>query len=153
MATTTGIQQGDVALQQTLDGGDFCIVDGVAEMCPGLEVAAYLSLFGGNLEDDGALDNPLQYWGNYIETEPGKHLRSRTQHVLRNLPATTANIRVIENAVQTDLEWLLTANVANNIDVAVSLPAVDTVRIEVCISADGEEQNLTYNENWKASFT
>ena len=46
-------QQGDVLLFQTVDDGEINIENGVVEMSGGLETAAYLSLYGGNEDDDG----------------------------------------------------------------------------------------------------
>lgn len=152
MATTTGIQQGDVALTQTNDGGDFEVFDGIISMCPGLEVAAYLSLYGGNEQDDGNQDNVRQYWGNFIETLPERKLRSRTQYLLRNLPATASNLRRVEDAALADLAWMLTANVANNIEAEATIPQVNTIQLTIVIEAFGNEETFTFTDNWKASI-
>ncbi len=151
MATTTTEQQGDVHFFQTLDGGEIRIVNGITEMCPGLEVAAYLSLFGGNEQDDGNIDNPLQYWGNRIEPQTELHLRSRTQYLLRNIPATSGNLLRIQEAVLLDLAWLRTSNIVNDISASVTVPTLNRVRIDIALSAQGDESNFTFTENWKAS--
>jgi hypothetical protein len=46
-------QEGDVHLFQTVNDGDICVVGGLVEMSSGLDTAAYISLFGGNEQDDG----------------------------------------------------------------------------------------------------
>ena len=85
-------QQGDVSLRQTDDGGEITVVNGVVEMSGGLETAVYLSLFGGNEDDDGRADNPQTWWGNLAENEPERQYRSETQHLLQALPATTGTL-------------------------------------------------------------
>lgn len=152
MALTTGIQQGDIALQQTVDGGDFCVENGIAEMCAGLEVAAYISLFGGNENDDGQPDNSLQYWGNFIETLPERKLRSRTQFLLRSLPITSGNLLRLENAAKEDLQWFLTLSIASSVTVAATIPGLNKIQLTIGIEAYGEEQNFTFTENWRASI-
>lgn len=144
-------QQGDVYLQQTPDGGDFNVDNGVVEMSPGLEVSAYIALFGGNLDDDVVGDNKKQYWGNYIEPDQTEHLRSRTQNVLNTLPITANNLQKLKNAIELDLAYLLTEGIANSISVSVGIPGLNKVRVEVDISAEGEETSFSFTENWKAS--
>lgn len=151
MATTTATQQGDVALKQTPDGGDFNVENGIVEMCPGLEVAAYISLFGGNIEDDGSLNNPKQYWGNVIENEPVKQLRSRTQFLVKSLPLTSANLRRVEEAARNDLQWFLDGRIASELEVVATVPALNKLQIDIAINAYGIEQNFTFTENWGAS--
>lgn len=150
--TTTVQQQGDVHLFQTNDGGDIRVTEGIVEMVPGLQVSAYLALFGGNEQDDGIDDtNPNQYWGNFIETDPAERLRSRTQYALRSLPAVSGNLRRLEEAAKLDLAYLLSERIANSVDVTATIPALNRVRLVIVISAQGEEFEFEYTENWKAS--
>ena len=100
-------QQGDVKLFQTDNEGDITVRDGVVEMGGGLETAAYLSLFGGNEDDDGLADNPKTWWGNLDEIDPAKQYRSETQNLLRGIPATSGNLRRIEDAASRDLAWFI----------------------------------------------
>jgi len=152
MGTTTSIQQGDVELFQTPDGGEICIIDGVAEMTPGLEVAAYLSLFGGNEGDDGSEGSPLEWWGNLGETIQSRKLRSRTQTLLEGLPATSGNLQRLKQAVENDLAWILTDKIASSIRVALAIPTVNHISILIIIEAFGEQSTFTFTENWRASI-
>jgi len=61
-------QQGDVKLFQTTDDGDIYVVNGIVEMSGGLETSAYLSLFGGNEDDDGSDGSPFSWWANLRRT-------------------------------------------------------------------------------------
>lgn len=146
------LQQGDIALFQTNDGGEIDAVDGVIAMSQGLEVAAYLSLFGGNEDDDGSDDSPFSWWANLNETDPAKRYRSETQNLLYRVPLTTAVLRRVEDAAARDLEWFITNRVANTVSVTASIPALNTIQLDVAIQAVGVETRFRFVENWKASI-
>lgn len=144
-------QQGDVLLCQTNDDGEINVVDGVVEMSGGLETAAYLSLFGGNEDDDGRDDNPATWWANLDEVDPSRQYRSETQNLLQALPATTGNLRRIEDAAARDLAWFLQNNVASSVTVVASIPGLNKIKLTINIEAVGEESSFEFVENWKAS--
>ena len=144
-------QQGDVLLFQTLDDGDIIVEGGIVEMSGGLETAAYLSMFGGNEDDDGLGNSPFTWWGNHDETEPALKYRSETQHLLQAIPAISGNLRRIEDAAGRDLAWLLEKKVASSVIVEASIPRLNTVRIQVTIEANGLESSFEFVENWKAT--
>lgn len=148
---THGIQQGDYLLHHTPDNGDVTIEEGILEMTQSFETAAYLSLFGGNEEDDGSLDSPLQWWGNLDETDANKHMRSEAQHVLRSLPATSGNLLRLQDAVKRDMNWLLTTRAANEINVSIGVPRLNWVNIRIRVTAVGREEQFEFTENWKAA--
>ncbi len=144
-------QQGDVLLFQTDDDGDINVSGGIVEMSGGLDTAAYLSLFGGNEDDDGRDDNAFTWWGNLDEIDPARRYRSETQNLLRSLPATTGNLRRIEDAASRDLAWFLEERVASSVAVVVSIPAINRVKIAIGIEARGEESRFEFVENWKSA--
>lgn len=140
---------GDVFLFQTTDGGNINVVNGVVEMSGGLETSTYLSLFGGNEDDDGRDDNIFNWWGNLDEIDPAKRYRSETQHLLQSLPATTGNLRKLEEAGKRDLQWMLDEGVASSVEVLVTIPALNAVKITIGIEALGESFEFEFIENWK----
>ena len=144
-------QQGDVKLFQTIDDGDISIVNGVTEMSIGLDTAAYLSLFGGNEEDDGSADNPFNWWGNIDETETANQYRSETQHILQAIPATSNNLIRIQDSATRDLAWFLSSGIASSVEVEASIPALNRIKLDITITAEGEETKFSFTENWKAS--
>lgn len=144
-------QQGDVHIFQTLDDGEITVINGVTTMVPGLGNAAYLSLFGGNELDDGSDDNPNEYWGNYISHSHDQNYRSETQNLLIGLPAVSANLKPIEDAVNRDLRWMISSGVATDINVTVTMPGLNRISIVVDIGGD-ESANLKYEVNWLASI-
>lgn len=143
-------QQGDVKLVQTNNDGDIDVVNGVVAMSGGLETAAYLSLFGGNEDDDGRDQNSHSWWGNNGEATENQY-HSKTQYLLDKLPATTGNLLRIQDAVATDLAWLTSAKIASSITITVSIPAVNSVNINIIIEADGLESEFNFTENWKVA--
>lgn len=143
-------QQGDVLLCQTNDGGEINVAGGLVEMSGGLETAAYLSLFGGNEDDDGREDSSLTWWANLDEADPARRYRSETQNLLQALPATTGNLRRIEDAASRDLAWFIDAGAASSVAVAASMLAVNMIKIVIDINAVGEESRFEFLENWKA---
>ncbi|MCH9837702.1 phage GP46 family protein [bacterium] len=140
-------QQGDVLLEQTNDNGEITVEGGVVSMAGGLQTAAYLSLFGGNEQDDGRPDNALQWWGNLSETQAENQYRSRLQYLLRSIPSIPANLRRLEDAADADLAWMVETGAARTVSVAASMPALNRVRLVVTVNGG---QDLTYIENWKA---
>ena len=144
------MQQGDVLLEQTNDDGEITVVNGVVTMSGGLETAAYLSLFGGNEDDDGRKDNPKTWWGNLLEIDPTKKYVSETQHLLQSIPAVSANLRKIEDAAKKDLNWFLTNSIASSVMVLASIPDINRITLTVNIDAEGDELEFEFTENWKA---
>jgi hypothetical protein len=124
----------DVVVLQMPDGGEINCANGVIELGDGPETAAFLSLFGGN-EDDSAGDDgkSSQWWGNVIESDPAKRMRSETQHLLRSIAITSGNIARIEDAISHDLAWMVETEFASFVGGAVSIPALNTIRIDVKI--------------------
>jgi phage gp46-like protein len=144
-------QQGDVRLFQTDDGGEIQVESGIVAMDGGLETAVYLSLFGGNEDDDGRPSNLATWWGNIDEQLPERRYRSETQNLLRALPATSGNLRRVEDAGNRDLAWLIEQNVASSVSVSASVIGLNRVKITINVEAVGIPSRFEFLENWKAS--
>ena len=142
--------QGDVLMFQTNDGGEVTFIDGQPIMTRGFETAVYLSLFGGNREDDGSEGNNLQWWGNFIVTDPMEKYKSETQYQLLKLPITSSSLLRLEEAAKKDLQWMLDDKIASNIEVSASSPELNLVRFDIKINAEGKEENFNFTLNWKA---
>lgn len=144
------MQEGDVKLFQTDDDGNITVENGLVEMSGGLETAAYLSLFGGNEDDDGRADNPANWWANLDEVDPTREYHSETQNLLQGLPATTGNLRRIEDAAGRDLAWFVDSGVASSVSVSASIPGINRIKLTIDIEAVGQESSFEFVENWKA---
>lgn len=145
-------QQGDVLLFQSNDEGEINVGAGLIEMSGGLRTAAYLSLFGGNSDDNGQPDNELTWWGNIDETDPARQYRSETQYLIESLPATSGNLKRIEQAASRDLNWFLTSGAATSVTAVASIPDIKKLRLIININAEGIEQSFEFLENWKAEI-
>lgn len=139
-------QQGDVKLFQTNDDGDIEVINGLVTMGGGLGTAAYLSLFGGNEDDDGSSGSAYSWWGNLVETDLESQYRSETQNLLYKLPATSGNLLSIQDAATRDLSWMKDTGLASNISVNASIPGLNMVKLTVSIDQD----TLEFIENWRA---
>lgn len=144
-------QQGDVKLFQTIDDGEINVVNGVIDMSGGLDTAVYLSLWGGNEDCNGQTACPFTWWGNFDETDKAKKQISETQYLLQSIPAITANLSRVEQAAGRDLKWLLENKIASSVVIAVSIPALNRIKIIVNIEANGMESSFEFVENWKAT--
>lgn len=121
----------DVRLFQTNDGGEISMENGIVEMDDGRYTAVYLALFGGNEDDPGGEDTTLQWWGNLLDVDSVRKYRSRTQHVLEGLPATTGNLKRILEAVTADLADLVEGGYLETPEISVSIPKVNSVTITI----------------------
>ena len=142
---------GDPWLFNSLDGGEILIENGVVQMSTGLGTAAYLSLFGGNYDDDGRKQNNLNWWGNLDEENPENWYRSETQYLLDSLVPIPANLNKLATAAERDLAWMLSSRVASSVSCETSMPAHRQVKFVIAIDAEGEPQLFDFVENWKGS--
>ena len=144
-------QQGDVLLFQSADGGEIAISNGVIGMDGGLSTTIYLSLFGGNLLDDGRPQNPYIWWGNLMENELAFQYRSETQYLIETVPPTSVNLRRIEEAVRRDLSWMFGEDIVSQIDIGASIPDIEVIKLVIHTVAEGVERDFEFSANWRAS--
>lgn len=138
----------DVHLFHTDDGGEMRFINGRVELDHGAATAAYISLFGGNEDDAGtAATERQQWWGNLLDTDRARHVRSETQHLLRSLPAISANLPRIEDAVRRDLAWMEEA-IGADVDASASIPALNRIQMDTTIEIDGAKTELQIVEPW-----
>jgi hypothetical protein len=128
----------DVQHFQTNDGGDIRL-DGDVITDDGIASAFYLSLFGGEMDDDGSeATESKQWWGNFIEGEPTRRYRSQTQSVLRSMPATSGNLRRVEAAIAADLTWAVDTGLATYAAGRARLPRLSMIQIDLFTEINGE---------------
>jgi len=132
----------DVLLFQTPDDGDVSIDGGQFQLTDGLETAVYLSLFGGNWQDDGSEGNPLQWWGNADVIDPLQRQTSRTQYLLQSLSATSGNLKRVEDAAAADLAWLPERYA---VTISTSVPERNKVQFVIQIN----DLTVTILEDWE----
>jgi phage gp46-like protein len=102
------IFEGDLLLEDTPDGGDIKIENDLFVSDMSFNTAVYLSLFGGNKNDNGKVKNKFTWWGNTLAgISESEKLISRFQSIIFGLPMTTKNIQSAENAASLDLKWVV----------------------------------------------
>jgi len=141
----------DVRIYHTNDNGEINIVNGTTELTGGFDSLIYLALFGGNSDDPGGQDTTLSWWGNLLENEESKQYRSKTQYLLRGLPATSANLQRLKVAVEKDLQFLLDLSIASSIDISVRIPALNKIEISGSVKAEGNKTDFLFVENWEST--
>lgn len=137
----------DVLLFQTNDDGDICIEGGLVELTDDFRTASYLSLFGGNEDDDGRDDNPLTWWANLNEIDPADKYVSETEYLLQSLPVTTSNLLRLEDAAKRDLKIFTDGGIVK--DLAAEVLLVGLNKLKYVINFNGDE-TVTFTQNWKA---
>lgn len=138
----------DVLLSQTENDGDIEIVDGLVTLTDDFRTAAYLSLFGGNELDDGRDNNPLTWWGNLTEIEPGRQYISETEFLLQSLPSIANNLLRLEDAANRDLKSFVENGSAESVEARVSIIELNTLKYDISINGN---ETVTFIENWKAA--
>lgn len=140
----------DVLLYHTDDGGEVNIDSGDdIELTDRLDTAVYLSLFGGNEDDDGSeATSRLGWWGNIGENNPDRRLVSRLQALLRKLAVTSGNLRLVSEAAEADLAWLVTTGVVSEVRVVVSLPQPKRLGILIELDIGQDTTQLRYSTAW-----
>ena len=138
----------DVRLYQTNDGGEITFVQGNPEMSEvEFETAAYLSLVGGNIEDDGSVaTESLQWWGNRTETDPVRQYRSRFHGAVQGSKNLASDVLRIEEAAALDLAWFVDEGVADEVRVSATVPNYQRLDLTVDIQVGDNEYSFTFQQ-------
>jgi phage gp46-like protein len=144
--------EGDLLLEDTQDGGDISIENDLFVNDRTFKTAVYLSIFGGNKEDNGKVKNRKTWWGNTLEgTGENEKLVSRFQAVIFGLPMTTKNIEIAESAASLDLKWIVDEGIADKITVSGRAVSRKKFSLHVEIKAGGKSiYENTFALFWKA---
>lgn len=143
------MNNGDVKLFITKEGFDINLKDNFVEMTSSFESAIFLSLFGGNEEDNySEATEKMQFWGNIIEDN---EYRSRTLQFLNGSNASAQNLKLLEQDILLDLNWFVEQNIADTVEVDCSIPAFNELKIVIRILRDSKLLSTSnYRLNWKS---
>ena len=131
--------EGDLLLEETPDGGDISIVGGLMVNDRSFGTAVYLSLFGGNKEDSGKVQNRRTWWGNTLRgVSENEKMISRFQALIFGLPMTTKNILNAEDAARLDLKWLMDNGIADEIIMSGRAISRNRFELKVQVNANGK---------------
>lgn len=141
--------EGDVLFFDTLDGGEISVENGLIECDKGFKTAVYLSLFGGNKEDDGRIKNTKTWWGNMLDTPTDEKMVSRFQNVISSLPLNSKNIKMAEDAAKDDLQWMIENGIADLIETEIIVLNKKEIVLKIKILHDGETvEDSLYSLQW-----
>lgn len=142
-------QNGDVKLIITKEGFDIDLKNNFIEMTSGFESAIFLSIFGGNEEDDySEATKEKQFWGNRLD---GNQYRSRTLKFINGSYANAQNLQLLEKNILLDLNWFIEENIADTLEVDCSIPNFNELKIDIRLLRDSKLlANSNYKLNWKA---
>jgi phage gp46-like protein len=146
--------EGDLLLAETPDGGEAAIENGLFACDRSFNTAVYLSLFGGNKDDNGKVRNNKTWWGNTLPgTAENEKLVSRFQAAISGLPMTTKNIQEAENAAGLDLKWITDEGIADKITVSGRAVTRNKFLLFVDIQSGGKSiYENTFSLFWKAGI-
>jgi phage gp46-like protein len=125
---------GDLLLQSTVDGGEITLLpDDTFLNDTGFETAIYLSLFGGDYEDNGTESTKDKtWWGNNLEVNnPNAKLISRFQNLSRSMPLTPGNLLKLKDAVRQDLQWFIDEGIIDLLIVNMTIPNKNRIATEI----------------------
>ncbi len=142
--------KGDALWGACPDGGDVDFVDGEPVRSGGLQAAVYISLMGGNQDDDGSPESKLQWWGNSLESDTNRVIRGRTGTLIAGIPMSSGNLLRIEQAAQQDLAWMLSVGAATGIAVTAGIEAARRLVLTVDVEAFDTTNTFVFRENWLA---
>lgn len=131
----------DQAIGESLNnGGDLQQLGNDLAIVYGQENQVYLALFGGNVDGNTNSNIGSGWWGNKLlyGNDTTKQFNSNTERVLNTTALNSGGLVKIQNAARNDLAYLKAV-----VDVVVTMPAVNTVRIEIKIIYPDGPRRLT----------
>ncbi len=146
------LDSGDLLLISTNDGGDIETLNSEFVMTNGFESASYISLFGGNIKDNGTESTKNKsWWGNQLSiNDPDSKIISGTMAIIKGLPATPENLRKVETAAADDLAWFKSQEMCDTIEVEGSIPSRNRLELSIRMLKNGNElADFKFIVNWE----
>jgi len=138
----------DIEIIETGNGGDAVLTAHDFSIIFGWENMPYLALFGGNPGFSTPVktadeEQNFDWWGNalLIPNEPGIQFNSLTEFRLANVSLNSEGRLLIEDAVKKDLKFM---DDFATVDVVVTIPTVDHVRIQIFVKEPGNQQEKEF---------
>jgi len=145
----------DINLFEGGSGGEMRILNYDLLMAETIYQTIYLALYGGNVEqdtteDESDLEENFDYWGNqlFYSNNPDKWFNSQTERVLSTVALNGEGRRLIEDAVNADLQFL---NNVVNFEVEVSISSNNRAEIAIFISEFQNQSDRQLKMVWENS--
>ena len=145
----------DINLFEGGSGGEMRILNSDLLMAETIYQTIYLALYGGNVEqsttsEETDLEENFDYWGNqlFYSNNPDKWFNSQTERVLSSVPLNGEGRKLIEDAVNADLQFL---NNVVNFEVEVSISSNNRAEIAIFISEFQNQSDRQLKMVWENS--
>jgi hypothetical protein len=145
----------DLLIKENGNGGDLVRLKNDLSVIDGLQNMPYLALFGGNLGQNTPVlrEKNVQmfdFWANSLLFSENKAVQfnSLTEKALISNPLTSFGLSQIQNAVNSDLEFM---RAFCKIKVVVELVSDDRVSITIYVQEPENETNLDFIFIWDAT--
>ena len=145
----------DINLFEGGSGGEMRILNSDLLMAETIYQTIYLALYGGNVEqdtteDESDLEENFDYWGNqlFYSNNPDKWFNSQTERTLSTVALNGEGRRLIEDAVNADLQFL---NNVVNFEVEVSISSNNRAEIAIFISEFQNQSDRQLKMVWENS--
>ena len=145
----------DINLFEGGPGGEMRILNSDLLMAETIYQTIYLALYGGNVEqsttsEETDLEENFDYWGNqlFYSNNPDKWFNSQTERVLSTVALNGEGRRLIEDAVNADLQFL---NNVVNFEVEVSISSNNRAEIAIFISEFQNQSDRQLKMVWENS--
>lgn len=144
----------DLALIESLNGGDLVLMANDLQTVSGFQNMPYLAMFGGNVgfstTGPKVTEQSFDHWANFLfypTTQP-VWFNSLTEKLLQDVALTPTTRIEIEQTVKKDLEFM---TAFASIDVNVYLIGVDRLRIEITAREPNNLQASEFTYIWDAT--
>ena len=145
----------DINLFEGGSGGEMRILNSDLLIAETIYQTIYLALYGGNVEqsttsEETDLEENFDYWGNqlFYSNNPDKWFNSQTERVLSSVPLNGEGRKLIEDAVNADLQFL---NNVVNFEVEVSISSNNRAEIAIFISEFQNQSDRQLKMVWENS--
>ena len=145
----------DINLFEGGSGGEMRILNSDLLLTETIYQTIYLALYGGNVEqsttsEETDLEENFDYWGNqlFYSNNPDKWFNSQTERVLSTVALNGEGRRLIEDAVNADLQFL---NNVVNFEVEVSISSNNRAEIAIFISEFQNQSDRQLKMVWDNS--
>lgn len=147
----------DLELIETGNGGDLIKTSKDLKVIEGFQNMPYIAMFGGNPGFSTPDNRPeksqsFDYWGNnlFYKDQKPVQFNSLTEQALMDVSLTSSGASIIENAVNSDLDFM---REFTNVDVDVSIISDDKLVIGIVLREPDNEQNKAFVFIWDATNT
>lgn len=137
----------DLAIIETLNGGDLQQKGNDLAVVNGIENMIYLALFGGNLEASTQSNivqaQSFDYWANSLLmlNTPSQQFNSETERTINSTALTSSGRVLIENAIKKDLEFF--SDLGATIEVTVDIVATDKIKVSIRVTLPQQQTTIT----------